>query len=299
MAFDISKWLPLILAGGQTVGSILGAKSQNDALQKSSDIQAQGSKDALAAMLGMWSTQRNDLAPYRQNGVNAIPELMRLTYRGRPGTPGSPGGAEVPGMNGVPLPTASGGGGSDLPQSIQNLMAGRPASSGGVAGSPSVSSLLSDNRMPSAGKGPAIASGVAGTLGGMIAGSGIPGLASLGVGTGIGAAAGLGSLAGPIGAGVGVLTGLLANRLGRRGREKTAASTGAKEFSDWFWKDIYPKYQSGEIDKATLEGAAKQGWTDYSGWLGENLKDSTVVDRSRTSQRDYFNRGLSQFGFQV
>ena len=298
MAFDISKWLPLILAGGQTVGSILGAKSQNNALQKSSDIQAQGSKDALAAMLGMWSTQRNDLAPYRQNGVNAIPELMRLTYRGRPGTPGSPGGAPVPGMNGVPLPT----GGDQLPQSIQNLMAGKSASSGAPA---SVASLLSDNRMPSPGKGPAIASGVAGTLGGMIAGGGIPGLASLGVGTGIGAAAGLGSLAGPIGAGVGVLTGLLASRLGRRGREKTAASNGANEFSDWFWKDIYPKYQSGEIDKATLEGAAKQGWTDYSDWLGnadtkDNVfNDQTVIDRSRTSQKDYFNQGLSQFGFQV
>ena len=104
---------------------------------------------------------------------------------------------------------------------------------------------------------------------------------------------------------MGILTGLLANRLGRRGREKTAASNGANEFSDWFWKDIYPKKQSGEIDDATFQAAAKQGWQEYSDWLGDSdtkdnaFKDQTVIDRSRASQKDYFNRGLSQFGFQV
>jgi len=297
MAFDVNKWLPLIMTGGQTVGSLLGARAQNKALDKSSDIQAQGSRDALAAMLGMWNVQRNDLAPYRQNGLNAQNELMRLTYRGRPGTPGSPGGPQ--------MQMAPGGGGSnsDLPQSIRNLMAGRSADSGGVAGSPSVASLLSDNSVGGPGKGAGIASGIAGTLGGMMAGGGLPGIAA---GTPVlGTALGLGSLAGPIGAGVGILTGLLANRLGRRGREKTAASNGANEFSDWFWKDVYPKKQSGEIDDATFQAAAKQGWQEYSDWLGDSdtkgnsFKDQTVIDRSRASQKDYFNRGLSQFGFQV
>ena len=65
---------PLLMAGG----SIYSANKQAKAAKKGAEAQADAAKQANSTELQIYNQNREDMAPYRQAGENALMQLMRL-----------------------------------------------------------------------------------------------------------------------------------------------------------------------------------------------------------------------------
>ncbi|MCI0722366.1 MAG: hypothetical protein L0338_25860 [Acidobacteria bacterium] len=77
MSDQWSKSLPYIITGGASaVGAIVGAKTEAGSIDRAAEVQAQGAREALNVILTMYGLQRNDLAPYRVVGVDALKDLQ-------------------------------------------------------------------------------------------------------------------------------------------------------------------------------------------------------------------------------
>lgn len=274
MAFDWKFWLPLIFGGAQTGASIAGAQAQKGALKEAQQLTAEQTEKALKLLAGMFSLRYQNLAPYRSIGQAALPQLAKMS--------------KVP----FEMPPASSPGSAQ--SELDKVFSGAGLAGLGSNQPTSLGSVLGQVQPAGPGRGAAIGSGVTGTLAGMLAGGGIPGLANLPVSSGLGAAMGLGGWAGPIGIAAGVGAGALINRLTRAGRERKTATSAAEGFSDWVWKDIVPIAQREGWDVGKLQSTLEQGKRDYSDWITQNIKDTDVRSGSITSQFGYLDPDLQR-----
>jgi len=128
---------------------------------------------------------------------------------------------------------------------------------------------------------------------GALAGMGAGALIGAGAG-GAAAGAGLGTALLPgIGTAAGLLVGGLVGRLTRAGREREGATEAVKEYSNWVWNEVMPQARSGKLSKADAQAAIEAGWTQYTNWLDQNIKDTDVNRNSKTSQRGWLDEGLN------
>ena len=67
-------WLAAVSAGAGVVSGIIQSEAQDRATQ----AQQQSARDALGFQQNQWDTSQSQLAPYRQYGAEALPEISRI-----------------------------------------------------------------------------------------------------------------------------------------------------------------------------------------------------------------------------
>ena len=270
----LSKWLPLILTGAGIGGSIAGAKIQAGSSDRATELQSQSAQKQLDALLTMYGLNRNDLAPYRAAGTNALANMQTL---GPPSQwkPGSTAGK----YTSVPFSTFKPNQVS-LPPALSRLTtagsAGGNAMMGGPGGTPRFDDISTKGINSRAG----------------ILKNGLTGAAS-------GAATGA-QFGGPIGALVGGVAGGAISGFGgglfdNNNSDKNFATTGINRVSDWTWNTLMPKVRSGEVTPDDAETQFNSVWSQWeSSMRGTKGFNSGVADKSIASQKAYFQPFYSE-----
>lgn len=255
----LSKWLPLILTGGSIAGSVIGAKTQAGASDRAAELEAQTAQKQLDAALMLYGTNRNDLAPYRAVGTNALAALQSFNPNDRNRT----------------LP----------PVDFNKFKPDQISLPGGLArlGSPG----LGGNALVGGGGGGPVNFSDIPT-------SGISGGNALGrIAGGAAAGAGLGSVL-PVfgtaaGAAGGALVGGLRSLFDNNNADKNFATTGINRVSDWTWNSLMPAVRSGQITPDEAEAQFNNVWGQWEQSMrGTPNFNTGVLDRSIASQKQYF-----------
>ena len=262
----LSKWLPLILTGASVGGSIVGSKIQAGSSDRAAELQSQSAQKQLDALLTMYGLNRNDLAPYRAAGTNALANMQTL---GPPSQwkPGSTAGkyTSVPFSQFKPDQVS-------LPPALSRLTTAGSAGGNAMGGSTGTPRF---DDIPTAG----IHSRLGGIGGNAMSGAGL-GATAGSVVPGIGTAAGAAG-----GAMYGAISGLWDNN----NSDKNFATTGINRVSDWTWNTLMPKVRSGEVTPDDAEAQFNSVWSQWeSSMRGTKGFNSGVADKSVSSQKAYF-----------
>lgn len=260
----LSKYLPLILTGGSIAGNVIGSKVQAGAIDKSAELQAQSAQKQLDALLGMYQTQRNDLAPYRAAGTNALANIQGW----KPNDPNRH-------LSKVDFSTFK-------PPPMSPALS-KLSSTGGNAFSPEAPPPsfgdISTKGIHSRGQG-----ALSGALGGF--GAGLAGKTALNAFAGPALSAALGPATLGIAPAVGAIKGALFDN---DNADSSFATKGIQRVSDWTWKSLVPAVKAGQISPDDAQAQFENVWSQWQ----DSMKNTPgfnkdVLNQSITSQRQYF-----------
>jgi hypothetical protein len=217
----------------------------------------------------MYQTQRNDLAPYRAAGTNALANIQGW----KPNDPNRH-------LSKVDFSTFK-------PPPMSPALS-KLSSTGGNAFSP-------EAPPPSFGdistKG--IHSRASGVLGGALGGfgAGMAGKAGLNAF----ASPALGAALGPATLGAAPAIGAIAGLFDNNNSDKDFATTGIQRVSDWTWKNLMPAVRSGQISPDDAENQFNNVWSQWEASMRNTPNfNSGVADRSVASQKQYFQPFFDQ-----